>query len=346
MTSISRVQIIKQAESIKQYVEKNKQLPKSYKINDVSLSNEDMLYLLNSFLIQLNLTNISSVKIKAASNSTHDVINENVYEADFKDMAKRVQSYLKTNKQVPSYVTTKKSKKKVDWKLYLFCVAKIITFYNKNSKTLPKYCLFNTKDLTVTKTTTKTTNSNVYVSTPHILTTGCNNLGQCTGYYCGPHSLMQCIYKLTGKKIKESTLASWAGTTTNGTGHSGLETALAKFNKTYGYNLKITWKNFSDLGATDAKRAIALGKLMNKNDTAIFWHEKYRYGEQNNGQGYGHYSLANKYNKSTLIFSVMNSLGNKCNAPAYCGYIESRSLAKQKKYWAAISQKSIAIITK
>ena len=61
----------------------------------------------------------------------------------------------------------------------------------------------------------------------YLLTQGCNNLGQCNSYNCGPHSLMQGYYNLTGIHINELTLASACGTTTAGTSHQGLATGLA-----------------------------------------------------------------------------------------------------------------------
>ena len=69
-------------------------------------------------------------------------------------------------------------------------------------------------------------------------------MGQCTGYYCACNSLQQCFYRLTGIKVAESTIASVAGTTTSGTDHAGINTAVAWFNKKYGKNIKITFFNF------------------------------------------------------------------------------------------------------
>lgn len=314
---------------------------KTYKLSSV-------VQILSSYILDNKKTSYENVTITPASNPTGDTINVDIIKKDYLDMTERCYNYCKTNKKAPNYITYKT--KKVHYKLFAYAIAKIVVWMNANDNQYPHYVTVNSKDIstsTTTSTSTSTNNcTNPYTSTPHLLSSGCNNLGQCTGYYCGPHALMQCIYKLTGKKINESTLAGWAGTTTQGTGHPGLSTALAKFNKNYGYNLKFTWKNFSDLGKTDTERALTLAKLMCKKDTAIFWHEQYRYGEGNNGKGWGHYSLANKYNSNDKTFSVMNSLGNKCTSTSYCGYLGSRSLTRQKKYWSAISQPSIAIITK
>lgn len=162
----------------------------------------------------------------------------------------------------------------------------------------------------------------------YLLTQGCNNLGQCNSYNCGPHSLMQGYYNLTGIHINELTLASACGTTTAGTSHQGLATGLAWLNKKYNTNITIEWKNFSDLGWTE------LQKLIDDPNTSVFWHELYR-------NKWGHYSFANHVTGS---LNVLNSLGSKCRSPAYCGYQERRSQSTQRSYWRGISQKSICIL--
>ena len=153
-------------------------------------------------------------------------------------------------------------------------------------------------------------------------------LGQRTGYTCGPHSLMQCIHRLTGEDVSEMTLASVAGTTTDGTDHDGLATALAWFNKQYGYNLKMTWKNFSEVGFEGTQQLIDNG--------ACFHHILYR-------DQYGHYEVP-KWTNGDPIY-VLNSLGSSCG-DGYCGYIEERSRSTHQSYINGISQKSVCIITR
>lgn len=160
----------------------------------------------------------------------------------------------------------------------------------------------------------------------YITTPGGGKLGQKTGYSCGPHSLMQCIYRLTGIELSESELMAVCGTTRNGTSHQGLETGLAWFNRKYGYNLKMTWKNKSDLTWEEIQWYME--------HAAMLFHLCYKYK-------YGHYEIAENTN-----LKVLNSLGNYCNYPAYCGYIENRSRATQEAYIAGISQKSVCIITR
>lgn len=163
---------------------------------------------------------------------------------------------------------------------------------------------------------------------PYLTSQGGGKLGQRTGYTCGPHSLMQAIYRLTGIELSEMELASICGTTTSGTGHSGLETGLAWFNRKYGYNLKMTWKNFSEVGFDGLQKAYENG--------AVFCHLLYR-------NQWGHYEVP--LTSSTDPNKILNSLGDRCGN-GYCGYIENRSQATQRQYIAGISQKSVCIITK
>lgn len=153
-------------------------------------------------------------------------------------------------------------------------------------------------------------------------------LGQKTSYTCGPHSLMQCIHRLTGEDVSEMTLASVCGTTSDGTDHQGLATGLAWFNREYGYNLKMEWKNFSEVGFEGTQQLIDNG--------ACFHHIYYRlYG--------GHYEVP-KWTGGDPIY-VLNSLGDQCG-DGYCGYIEERSRSTHQAYINGISQKSVCIITR
>lgn len=167
----------------------------------------------------------------------------------------------------------------------------------------------------------------------YLTNTGCSGMGQCNGYYCACNSLQEAFYRLTGIHLAESTIASVAGTTSAGTGHQGINTAVAWFNKKYGKNVKIVWKNFSDLGSTDSERWTKL--VQYTSNGAVFTHQLYR-------NQWGHYEVLKSVNKDNV--TVLNSLGSKCNSPAYCGYIETRSKSTQLSYMKGISQPSIAYL--
>lgn len=193
------------------------------------------------------------------------------------------------------------------------------------------------KTSTITKTQSYEKNG-VYYSSPHWTSTGCNKLGQCTPYYCGVHSIRQCNAKQDIDTYTEQQLASLAGTTTAGTSHQGLETALAIVAQKENRKIKVEWKNFSDLGNTIHERFKKIGEIIAQQNKDIIIHNKYR-------NKYGHYEVLKEVNTNNNTCKVLNSLGNRCNRPAYCGYIETRSFSTFAGYISGINQKSIMIIT-
>lgn len=223
---------------------------------------------------------------------------------------------------LPNYVTCSDGKTKIDKATYIdMC------------KRFSKYEVDNGRSPSIVYLKAPNSSSSSSSSTselkPYLTNSGCSGMGQCTGYYCACNSLQQAFYRLTGILVAESTIASWAGTTSNGTSHSGIDTAVAKFNNKYNKNLKIQWKNFSDLGWSKIQEYI--------NQGAVFAHLLYR-------NQWGHYEPIKSVNSDNL--SILNSLGEYCNYPAYCGYIETRSKSTQIQYMNGISQKSICIITR
>ena len=155
---------------------------------------------------------------------------------------------------------------------------------------------------------------------------GCRGIGQCTGYYCACNSLQQAFYRLTGIRVDESTIAGWCGTTTDGTGHDGINTGVAQFNRKYDATVKIRWYNFSELSWSK------INDMLNKG--AIFFHLLYR-------DRWGHYEPIKSIGDD---LKILNSLGDSCGSGTYCGYIETRTKSTQKRYINGISQKSVAFL--
>ena len=264
-------------------------------------------------------------------------------------MAKRFVTYCESNKRVPAYITTPKGVK-VSYELFAFCVNKIVVFIDKNGY-YPNYCIFNKGDNKPTTTNSKTTNtcSNPYKSNPHYTSNGCNKLGQCTPYYCGPHSIHQAIRKFGITKYSEKQLASWCGTTTNGTDHNGINTCIAKVSKETGIKLISEWRNFSDLGATADERFKALAKILCKNNKAVLTHIGYQgSGESATGSLFGHYECIDTINTSTKTVRALNSLGTKQSDGSYPGHLQNRSFNLQATFFKNTpgGQKAILIITK
>lgn len=190
-----------------------------------------------------------------------------------------------------------------------------------------------------TSNTNSTVNNGVYTSEPHYENSGCTGIGQCTGYWCACISFRQILKKWGITKYSQKTIAGYMGTTTAGTGHWGIETGISKIAKLEGLNLKVEWKDFSDLGSTLKERFKKLGEIFSNPNKGVIIHDLYR-------NQYGHYETLKKINTNNNTMVVLNSLGNKCGAPAYCGYLETRTYTNMASYIAGISQKSVCIITK
>jgi len=319
MTQITKKEVYFIAKVLKKTIKKDKKLPSKITINKQTYSYEECAYILAHGINHLN-EKFTLINIKKPSNITGEKINENIAKDDFLDQAKRVEAYIKEHKQCPSTVKTVKSKTKVGVVDYIYAFARIVVWYYKHKKTLPKQCLY--KNVIAPKTASKKKKYG------HATQHGCDQMGQNTGYYCGVHSLQEVFRNLTGIVVKQSTLASVAGTTTSGTPHSGLDTTVAWFNRTYDFDLEVEWKNFSDLGWGGIK------KIIESDNKDCVVHNLYR-------NQWGHYETVNGVSDSNI--KVQNSLGSYCG-PCYCGYVENRAPSTFRSYIGGISQKSIMVI--
>ncbi|WP_323736286.1 peptidoglycan-binding protein [Methanosphaera sp. ISO3-F5] len=184
-----------------------------------------------------------------------------------------------------------------------------------------------------------TTSNGIYTNTHLCERRGGDCGGQITGYHCACFSIQQGIrtFGITG--YSQRTIGGYAGTTTAGTGHWGIETALAKIAKNEGIKLKVTWKNLSDLGSTQKEQYKKIGEIISSPNKFAFIHLLYR-------NRYGHYEHIKTVNTNTSGLIIRNSLGDKCNSPAYCGYNESRTMSTETSYIRGISQKSVCIVEK
>jgi hypothetical protein len=200
---------------------------------------------------------------------------------------------------------------------------KALTGQNKNTNTTPSHT---SKEYTIF-TNTKLCEKQV---------AGC--AGQVSSVHCADHAIKQILRRFGITKYDEWTIGKYAGTTSSGTSHQGIETAVAKIAQLENIKLKVEWKNFSDLGSSSKERWRKYGDLMTDENKGVFHHELYR-------NRYGHYSLLKQVNINSMRLIVQNSLGSRCGS-GYCGYMESRSTNTQEQYLRGISQKSICIITK
>ena len=342
--------LVTEASQIKNFIEKNKKIPKAATLTTgETLSPYSIAYLL-SLAVKDNLKTKSydlvNVIIYNPAKKHVDTINDkDVGKKDYMIMIDNFIKFCRKYHRVPRYITVPSLDVKVSFELYLYCISKIVLFIDKNKK-LPNYCNFNksfssntakvtsTVKKEVKKSTSTSTNTNIYTSSPHPTKKGCGGMGQDTSYYCGVSALQKCLFKFGITDFSQKTLAGYAGTTTKGTSHDGIRTAVAYVNKKKGTNIKVTEKTFTEIGGWKGIAKV----LANKNQDIIF-HNKYRLK-------YGHYEVMNQLNLTTNYAKVLNSLGNKCTSNCYCGYVEDRSCNTMKKYMDAVSQKSLIILTK
>ena len=311
------------ANDVKKHVESGKTgLPSSLTYDNITYTWADIMYIMPYTVA--NPTKDCTIPniVKPTDAWLGDTINEQIDKTDFTKQANNIITFVKNNNnKIPNYVTSIKSKKRVNANLYGYCFGKILVYYNTHNKTMPNICLYRSTDVKKAETKKKY---------GHATKQGCDNMGQNNGYYCGCHSLQEVFRNLTGKVVSQSTIASVAGTTTSGTDHAGLNTAVAWFNKKYGYNLKVEWKNFSEVGWSGIK------KIANSDNQDCVIHNLYR-------NQWGHYEVINSVPDGYV--KVQNSLGDKCTSTCYCGYVETRSQSTFRSYINGISQKSVMVIT-
>ena len=333
--------LLTESKQIKEFFEKNKKMPLSCTLSTKQIiSPYSIAYLLSKAIKdtlkhdEYNLVNV--IIYHPTKRYIDTIVEENVLKDDYLVMIQNFLNFCEKYHRVPRFITTQKSKVKVSFELYLYCMCKIIVFLDKN-KTLPNYCNFNkgfTSNTATSKGTSKNNNSQStstsknttrYVSEPHYTSEGCNKLGQCTPYYCGPHSIHQAIRKFGITQYTEKQIASYAGTTTSGTGHPGINTAIAYISKKTGIKLNVSWKNFSSMGKTDAERFKAIGKLLADKNTSIIWHIAYSGGgESTTGTKFGHYECIDIINTVTSYVRALNSLGTRKADGSYTGKLQDR----------------------
>lgn len=327
--------IITEAKQIKTYIEKNRKMPTTNTYTDGSVySIYTTSYLMANLIKNWNNKDIAKTEVRIYNKTKYkDTINEKILKDDYLKMIDKFLEYCKLNKRVPTYIISIKSNTKVSFELFVYCLSKIIVFYDTN-KSLPNYCHFNKEDLQIKKNVDiKTSNcTNPYMSLPIDITRGCDGLGQNTSYYCGVCALQKVLRKF-GIKISQKDLAKYAGTTSKGTTHQGLRTAIEYVGRKKGVKFKVKEYSFSELGFEK------LAKMICKPNVDAITHLYYRLQ-------YGHYEKIRSIDLKKKEVSVVNSLGNKCAKGCFCGYIETRSFAIEEQYFKGISQKSIILITK
>ena len=143
-SKISATDIKNLAVAVKKYIETNKKLPSAVTVNGKKYTWPQMAYIF-SFAVNNPGKALSLISVKAAEKSSGDTVNEKIYTDDYKDIAKRTYNWIKSNKQCPNYASTKKSKKHLRPRVFIYMMARIIVYYYAHDKTLPKYATVNSK---------------------------------------------------------------------------------------------------------------------------------------------------------------------------------------------------------
>lgn len=328
---VKKEDIYKMGIAIYDHFAKNKTYPKNVKINNVTYTIQQATYLMAE-VVANNSKEVTKINVGGANAPSGNRINRQVVKSVYQNMAKRLIQYIKQSGKLPNYVIIL-GDQKCSIILFMFELSKIIKSMKEKGK-YPERILINSADLEVVKKTSTEDSgcTNPYKATPYNPNSSCDAMGQNTGYFCACSMLQKMMYRL-GYRVGQSELANVMGTTTDGTGHDGIETGIAYVGRKYGVKFEVKWYNFSDLGWE------GMGKLMCKKNTSVGNHVLYR-------KKWGHYEYPLTVNTSSKTMKVINSLGDKRTSTCYCGYIEERDFSEHRSYMSGISQKSVLVITK
>jgi len=333
MAEIKFKTIVKISKKIKTYVEKETKLPGKVTVDNATYTIQDAAYLIGK-AVQNPGKSVTLIKCSLAPKPSGETVDLKLTQDSYQSLAKKLSNFMskKENRRLPNYLSG--FGKKIKQRVFIYSFAKIIVFYDKEGR-LPKTCGFKTSEVTKKATSTSTSSSAKKASKKkhgHATKQGCDNMGQNTPYYCGPHSMQEVIRNLYGIVIPQKTIAAVMGTTSSGTDHQGFHTFVAWFNKKYNKKLSITEKYFSDIGVK------GLAKIIASANQDFITHIAYKLI-------YGHYECANSVGSNN--WNIQNSLGSKCAKGCYCGHKETRSFATEKAWINAKSGvKSILVFTK
>lgn len=168
------------ATNVKSYVLSNQKLPNTVTVANTKLTMAQFSYLMSKAIKNINASNngyISLVSGISSGNSTGKTMSVTVYKAQYLDLAKRVATYIESNKVPPAYAVAYSSSGSsygnAEYKLYSFAFSKILAFYKTNSY-LPTYCTFDSSDVGVYSAVTNVTNNSVIKANSSQFKTGLN----------------------------------------------------------------------------------------------------------------------------------------------------------------------------
>ena len=273
-----------------------------------------------------------------------------------KDSVQRVNTWITTNKRTPKTVAIGKTTLQWnEWKNLpeIKNAEQRLRNWIKNNKAYPNYVDIlgiqikpNAYNLIWTdlKLPTITTNANQtrFVSSGYMLSSSWIKQDYDTS--CALNCLEENLYKLTKKHVTEKTMYNLDYTGKDGTSHDGIKAIVKWFNKKYGYNIAVEFKNLKDFGKTSKEQWTNIGKLMSKSNVGVFFHIMYRNGGSSctsaiiPKEDHGHYEICDIVNVKTMYVRALNSLSG--------GYLQDRKISVQECFMKKISQPSVIILTK
>lgn len=179
-----------------------------------------------------------------------------------------------------------------------------------------------------------------YINKPFLLSS--DWLKQDYKFDCALNCLQQCFYNLTEIRVSEKRMLDLGYTSCSGTDHEGIKAVVRWFNKTYGKNIKVEFRNLSSFGSTLVERWDKIGALMVKPNVSMFAHIKYHNGgsecPKDRSRDHGHYEVFDIVNTGTLYIRALNSLSG--------GYLQDRKISVEECFMKGIDQPSLIILTK
>lgn len=131
--TIKAEQIKGLANAVKKYIDTNKKFPTKMTVEGKTYTYGQMAYIFCHHINNLNKS-CEVFTVKGAEKSGGDKVHEKIGKDDYKDIASRTATWIKKNNQCPNYATTKKSKKKLRPRLFIYLMARAIVYYYNKGK--------------------------------------------------------------------------------------------------------------------------------------------------------------------------------------------------------------------
>ncbi|RBQ24345.1 hypothetical protein ALNOE001_02670 [Candidatus Methanobinarius endosymbioticus] len=135
--------IISAVSKLKKYVEKYSKLRAYLILSSSKIYMSDFLYLLSKSIVNMNSGNsnfdVTMGNYKDPNYPNGGITNGNFYKANYVDLAKRIISFMDTNKQAPNYGSSTLGN--IQFQNIIYGFAKIVNYFDLN-KAMPNYVSF------------------------------------------------------------------------------------------------------------------------------------------------------------------------------------------------------------